>query len=260
MVDTSHAPETGRYLMSDSVLPDSIRRTVLKSLAAGAALLTAGSGTTAGSTPGKRPPVIDENLGYTQWDPDERVPFKNKVDETVEVTQRAPSQNPSVPTPEETSIEFFFNPVGLHVDPGDVVEFSVQAGHHAVGSYHPDNDRQRRIPPDAPSFSSPMLGGYGNESGDPVKGGKSQSWFYEFETPGVYDMYCPPHEVYGMVMRVVVGDVTETDFGPVRTQFLPPLGFANSVFGKSELKPDNIRTQEKVPWDALFEDDNENED
>jgi len=233
--------------MSDSLLPESLRRTVLKSLGAGAALLTAGSGTAAGATPGKRPPVIDENLGYTQWDPDERVPFRNKVDHTVEVSQKNFGDDARIPGP----AEFYFDPVGLHVEPGDVVEFSVRAGHHAVGSYHPDNDRQRRVPADAPSFSSPMLGGYGNEE-TPNPGGDSQSWFYRFETEGVYDTYCPPHEVFGMVMRVVVGDATETDFGPTGPQFLGVLEFADEIFAQSELEPATITEEGSVAWEDLF--------
>jgi hypothetical protein len=51
--------------MSDGMIPESARRTVLKTLGMGAALVSLGSGTAA-SSPGKRPPTIDENLGYTQ--------------------------------------------------------------------------------------------------------------------------------------------------------------------------------------------------
>jgi plastocyanin len=157
-------------------------------------------------------------------------------------------EDPRVPGP----AEFFFDPVGLHVDPGAALEFEVLAGHHAISSYNLDNDRQRRIPADAPSFSSPMLGGYGNSEGPPKPGGDSQSWFYEFETEGVYDIYCPPHEVFGMVMRIVVGDVTETDFGPAAPQFLGPLEFAKNIFAQSDLEPATIRAEGPIHWDDLF--------
>ncbi|MFB6310868.1 MAG: plastocyanin, partial [Salinirussus sp.] len=43
-------------------------------------------------------------------------------------------------------------------------------------------------------------------------------WLYRSESPGTYDVFCAPHEFFGMVMRLVVGDPDDSDydgdFGP----------------------------------------------
>ncbi|MFB6129346.1 MAG: plastocyanin/azurin family copper-binding protein [Salinigranum sp.] len=134
---------------------------------------------------------------------------------------------------------FYFDPVGLAVDRGDVVHFAppdrpedgVIPGDHTITAYHPVVNRQRRIPRDATPFSSPIVG-------------PDVSWYYRFDTPGVYDIYCGPHEEYGMVMRVVVGGDTETSFGEGGT---PPLGAAAAVF--DYLDPSKIQQEGAVSWD-----------
>ncbi|SFR60120.1 Copper binding protein, plastocyanin/azurin family [Halogeometricum limi] len=110
------------------------------------------------------------------------------VDVTVEEIARLVAQ----------TVGFHFEPAGLHVAPGDVVLYSAETPDHAVASYHERHGRQNRVPDGVGPFSSPLVpvGGY---------------WLYRFDTPGVYDVYCPPHEPFGMVQRVVVsdGDVPE---------------------------------------------------
>jgi plastocyanin len=144
---------------------------------------------------------------------------------------------------------FYFDPAGLAVQPGDVVLFDAQddlangriAGDHTATAYAEAMDRQRRIPEAATAFSSPMIG--------PEVG-----WLYRFDEPGVYDIYCGPHEGYGMVLRVVVGGETATDFGPTGTPSaenpdptpLGPLGAANAVF--ANLDPETIVEDGRVPW------------
>jgi plastocyanin len=88
---------------------------------------------------------------------------------------------------------FFFDPAGIHVQPGDVVLFSAETPDHAVAAYHERHGRQNRVPDSVPPIASPQV---------PVGG----SWRYRFEKPGVYDCYCPPHQTLGMVWRVVVYD------------------------------------------------------
>lgn len=314
------------------------RRKVLKTLGAGSALLTIGGGQVAaspgrGNGPdeeseddnagrgnGKRAATIDSNLGYTQYDPDNVVPFENRVAETVELNIRAgtylltdddgnvqtdddgnvltkkratpasdePSglgpkdrvPQPPVVTDDTLGFEFYYDPVALRIKPGDIVEFRIRVGHHAIVSYHPDNDRQRRIPEEADSFASPMLGGAGNEFNDNTepsaglddldRGGKSQKWYYQFDDEGIYDLYCPSHEQFGMVMRIIVLEeggnpsALEQEVFPATKDlendgreflaFLPPLGFANAVLGWPNLQPETVvnKYDGAVAWNELF--------
>ena len=80
----------------------------------------------------------------------------------------------------------YFDPVGLHVEPGTTVQFELETGSHSATAY------EDRIPATATPFDSGTI---------------SQGTFeYTFETPGTYDYYCIPHESRGMVGRVVVGE------------------------------------------------------
>ncbi|WP_255196391.1 CHRD domain-containing protein [Halorarius litoreus] len=93
--------------------------------------------------------------------------------------------------------EFLFDPVGLAVEAGDVVRFTNALGAHTVTAYHPELERTLRVPNGANPYSSPLLatGSY---------------WLYRFDQPGIYDMYCIPHEEFGMVGRVMVGEPPAT--------------------------------------------------
>ncbi|WP_157533043.1 plastocyanin/azurin family copper-binding protein [Haloferax profundi] len=128
-------------------------------------------------------------------------------DPELEVTAQTPAGEEVTLTVEEIATAlaettaFHFQPAGLAVEPGDVVLFSAETPDHAFAAYHPRHGRQNLVPDGVGPISSPLVpvGGY---------------WLYQFETEGVYDAYCPPHEPFGMVMRVVVGDGTEsTDDG-----------------------------------------------
>lgn len=86
-----------------------------------------------------------------------------------------------------------FHPTGLRVEPGDILMFQNHSPHHSVTAYHEDLRGGQRVPDDVGPFSSPVLpiGGY---------------WLYRFGEEGVYDVYCEPHELFGMVMRIVAYD------------------------------------------------------
>lgn len=92
--------------------------------------------------------------------------------------------------------EYVFDPVGLHVEPGDVVEWRLVSGTHTATSYTKDNPQcnVRRIPEGAESWDSGNL----EEEG--------ASFTHTFETPGTYDYYCVPHKSLGMVARLVCGE------------------------------------------------------
>jgi|GEM_PF-371707 len=79
----------------------------------------------------------------------------------------------------------YFDPVGLHVEPGTTVRFEIATGAHSATAY------ESRIPADASAFDSGVVSSGGFE--------------YTFEEPGTYDYYCIPHESVGMVGRIVVG-------------------------------------------------------
>ena len=132
--------------------------------------------------------------------------------------------------------QFYFEPAGLFVEPGDTVRFMALSPHHTVTAYHPLQGKPQRVPDGVEPFSSPMV---------PV----GQSWEYTFTVPGVYDVWCGPHESYGMVMRVVVGEVSgpgaapSHDFGPEGTY-----GAAGTVLNDPALDPFNILELRVVSW------------
>lgn len=90
----------------------------------------------------------------------------------------------------------WFDPIGVHVKPGTVVRFiNRQANAHTATAYHPDNGgRPQRIPPEAEPWDSRYL----VEVGD--------YFDVRLTVEGVYDYYCAPHELAGMIGRIVVGN------------------------------------------------------
>lgn len=89
----------------------------------------------------------------------------------------------------------WFSPIGLAVLPGTTVRFTNRdpGNSHTSTAYHPDIlDRQLRIPPAAAPWDSDFL----------LPG---ESFEVTLTVPGVYDYYCMPHEMAGMVGRIVVG-------------------------------------------------------
>jgi plastocyanin len=87
-----------------------------------------------------------------------------------------------------------FDPIGLRVAPGTTVRWVVEANVHTTTAYHPDNDRHAlRIPDGARPWDS----GYLLDPG--------QAFEVTLAVEGTYDYYCAPHEVAGMVGRIIVG-------------------------------------------------------
>ena len=143
--------------------------------------------------------------------------------------------------------EWYFEPVGLYVEPGDTVEFDMVSHFHTVTAYHPDMGYTQRVPDGVGPISSPVLweGSY---------------FLYTFEEPGVYDLMCLPHEFAGMVIRVVVGEATGPGAEPVDDpQYLeqfphpadptPPDWLAATVLQDDVMDPENIIDREMVFWD-----------
>ena len=87
-----------------------------------------------------------------------------------------------------------FDPIGVLIAPGQTVRWVNEANVHTSTAYHPDNDGHAlRIPKAAPPWDSDYL----IEPGDRFE--------VTLTVPGVYDYFCAPHEMAGMVGRIIVG-------------------------------------------------------
>lgn len=87
----------------------------------------------------------------------------------------------------------WFDPIGIRVAPGTTVRWVLEAGAHSATAYHPANaNHAPRIPPDAEPWDSGILTRPG------------QRFELRLDVPGVYDYFCLPHELAGMVGRIVV--------------------------------------------------------
>ena len=102
------------------------------------------------------------------------------------------------PLPEEHGPLFHFEPSGLSIEGGDIVQFTFTTPDHTITAYHPGHGFQQRVPDGVPPFSSPVINAGG-------------AWLYEFEQEGLYDLYCTPHHILGMTIRLVVGDLDDGD-------------------------------------------------
>jgi plastocyanin len=108
-----------------------------------------------------------------------------------------------------------FKPKRLSIAPGDTVVWeNVGSLGHSVTAYEDE------IPDGADYFAS---GGFDGEqaardaytTGDPESGDipGGESYEHTFETEGVYEYFCIPHEAAGMVGTIAVGDVPGADAG-----------------------------------------------
>jgi plastocyanin len=86
-----------------------------------------------------------------------------------------------------------FDPVGLLIQPGQTLRWICEANYHTAAAYHPNNaDHSLRIPRTAKPWSSDVLQ-------------PGEHFDLTLNVPGVYDYFCAPHELGGMVGRIVVG-------------------------------------------------------
>lgn len=258
-------------MSDDTPRLDSLRRDVLKAIGAGGALAALGGSASAALTGDRSNRQIETP----------------ETGNTVHVVRTlvGPPTNPERPA------DFYYQPTGLQIEPGDVVKWVFESPDHNITSYHPAFGMQRRIPPGVQPFSSPLLGwdpaslpddideppaepgGEGeaaltpsatpdatatpNGTPDGVAAGpQPDTWLYAFETPGVYDIECSPHETYGMAMRIVVGDETETTFETSDPDALPepragPVGLSRVTLTDPALEPEAIAEAGEVLWEDL---------
>jgi len=134
------------------------------------------------------------------------------------LTQQATAQE----TPVVQMGNNYFDPIGLHVEPGTTVRFEIAAGSHSATAY------SNRIPSDATAFDSGTI--------------SEGSFEYTFEAPGTYDYYCIPHKSVGMVGRVVVG----SPGGPAEDGRIPDGDVPKS---------DDIVEQGSIPYETFADGD-----
>lgn len=86
-----------------------------------------------------------------------------------------------------------FDPVGVLIKPGQTVRWICDANVHTATAYDPKYGRHSlRIPHNAEPWNSDFL----------LPG---QHYEARLMVEGVYDYFCAPHEVAGMVGRIIVG-------------------------------------------------------
>lgn len=87
-----------------------------------------------------------------------------------------------------------FDPHVVWVEQGGTVTWELGSGSHTTTAYAEGNDVPQRIPDSANAWDSGTL----SEQG--------KTFEHTFETVGIYDYFCVPHEAMGMLGTVIVGD------------------------------------------------------
>ena len=97
---------------------------------------------------------------------------------------------------DDRGAEVWFDPIGVRIEPGQTVRWLMASpgNPHTTTAYHPRNaNHSLRIPEAAEPWDSGFL----VQPGDRFQ--------VTLTVEGVYDYFCLPHELAGMVGRIVVG-------------------------------------------------------
>lgn len=94
----------------------------------------------------------------------------------------------------ENTNEFHFNPHVTWVTVGGTVTWRLESGTHTATAYHQGNNQPRLVPEGTDAWDSGTL----SEEG--------QTYEHTFDTEGVYHYLCKPHEQFGMIATVIVGE------------------------------------------------------
>lgn len=110
-------------------------------------------------------------------------------------TKSAEKQRPTTVEMVSKGSDYYFDPIGLFVEPGTAVTFKNAGGSHSSTAYKKGTGSSSvtRIPPQAEGWDSGVL----TQSG--------ATFEHTFEVEGTYDYFCTPHKTLGMVGRIVVG-------------------------------------------------------
>jgi plastocyanin len=100
---------------------------------------------------------------------------------------------------------WFFDPVGLYVQPGEKVRWICTKWGGSVTAFHPSNDNHElRIPEKAKPFDSGLLI-QGDYDPSDAEASNMATFDWVFEEEGTYDYFSSHHERLGAVGRIVVG-------------------------------------------------------
>lgn len=138
--------------------------------------------------------------GAPNSEPDEQSTDENSTggdDESHAESHDAALEGPSASatvTMVTTDDGTHFEPHVVWVEQGGTVTWELESGSHTTTAYAADNDAPQRIPDDADAWDSGTI----SEAGGTFE--------HTFETTGVYDYFCVPHESTGMLGSVVVGE------------------------------------------------------
>lgn len=239
------------------------RRRMLQALGAGTALAGLGTGTAAADDHDYPEELVSGDdvhpvFGFSALEADAEPPVE--PDHEIETMIR-PVEGREIP-------EFFYEPTGLFIEPGDTVRFTFTTPHHTITAYHPAFGQVQRVPDGVPPFSSPVLGG-------------GAYWLYTFEAEGVYDIHCGPHESFGHAGRIVAGSATGPGAEPLPEpedegegesdgedgaedesegegeELRPPVFAAGTVLGDPALDPERIVDRGRVSWDEIADENKE---
>ncbi|MFC7041540.1 cupredoxin domain-containing protein [Halonotius sp. GCM10025705] len=94
----------------------------------------------------------------------------------------------------EGSTEFHFAPHVTWIEAGGTVTWRLESGTHTATAYHPGNDQPRLVPEGTDAWDTGTM----SEQGETFE--------HTFDTEGVYHYLCEPHEQFGMLATVVVGE------------------------------------------------------
>ncbi|MCH8022336.1 MAG: hypothetical protein IH932_01130 [Thaumarchaeota archaeon] len=155
------------------------------------------------------------------------------------VVQLLLKPRPPIPIP-----EFFFEPTGLFIEPGQTVMFRADTPDHTITSFSSAFGWVSRVPEGVPPFTSPVMAA-------------GTYWLYTFVKEGVYDFYCAPHEIFGMVGRIIVGSASGPGTSevplppPPERPPTPPLFGGALVLRDPALDPDNIISKGIIKWEEI---------
>lgn len=152
-------------------------------------------------TGGESPTPHDDDECHDGADCGEQGGHEDGHDEPTDDGHDHDEGTPEEPSPAATVTmrteghEQHFAPHVTWVEVGGTVTWENESGQHNAVAYHPDNhDKPRRMPEAAEAWETALLDDEGATAS------------HTFETAGVYDYYCAPHESAGMVGTVIVGE------------------------------------------------------
>ena len=110
--------------------------------------------------------------------------------------------------------EYYFDPIGLFVEPEETVTFEIDSGSHSLTAYKEENSQ---------ASVTHILNGA--ESWDrEVLSEENTTSEHTLDTTGTYDFFCTPHKTLRMVGRIVAGEPGSPADGS-----MPPDGMSRRV-------------------------------